>query len=121
MKKCDTMLKNKKYFLCFMILIVLLSGLTIVSATDNNTDATTNTITSDTPVTTTNDNTILDDAKEETTYNEYKETNTTTKTLTKQDTTNTNTKTAETSTVHGYAELIDAVSAAKASNEMNTR
>ncbi len=114
------MFNYKKCFLIFMILILLLFGITVVSAT-NNTDADTtvldtNTITSTDTVYPTDNTNIITDRNESNNYdNSIDDTVETTKAVTKQVTKDRNTKTDSYKSVSSYTQLVEAVNNAKLS------
>lgn len=120
------MLNNRKCFFFFTILILLLSGMTVVSATDNSdsntTIADTDTIMS-TDTVASNDINIQSDNKETFSYEDGKDdTAGNSKSVTKQDITNRDTKTSVSISrnVSNYTELVEAVNEVVSYNDNRT-
>ena len=112
------MLNNKSCFLIFTILIVLLFGMAIVSATDNGNTTITDTDTVSSAADVTTDNNILE-VKEKINTCDNNDANSfsAVKSVEKQDSTNKDTKKAATSTLTDNNELVNAVETANESRD----
>ncbi|RAP50111.1 MAG: hypothetical protein BZ136_02085, partial [Methanosphaera sp. rholeuAM74] len=111
------MFDNRKYLLIFTLLLLLVFGLTIVSAADNSNSTVKDTVTVASPDVVTADVSNNIEVKEKTSNYEYEDTNSVSKNslVAKHDTTNKDIKQATTTTVTNYNELINAVNSAKQS------